>query len=127
NSRNRLSGGFTLQTRDSQNAQLLGFVDELDGRGYSVDLGWTFTIAPRKIHDFRVRLNRDRNRTLPWFAGRENTADLLGIIGPSTNNPVNWGPPNLSFTNFGGLTDGAPVLRRNQTISITDSVSVIRG
>ena len=44
----------------------------------------------------------------------ENVAAELGIAGTSQN-PMNWGPPNLSFTNYAGLSDGNASLNRNQT------------
>ena len=40
---------------------------------------------------------------------------------------MNWGPPNLSFTNFGGLTDGNYSLNRNQTSAVGDSLLWVRG
>ena len=49
----------------------------------------------------------------------------LGIGGVS-NDPINWGPPNLNFTNFGGLSDASPVLRRDQTAGFTESISILR-
>ena len=46
---------------------------------------------------------------------------MLGINGVSQN-PANWGLPNLSFTNFGSLQDTNPVSDRNQTVSFTDQM-----
>ncbi len=40
---------------------------------------------------------------------------------------MNWGPPNLRFTNYGGLTDGNSSLNRNQTSSAGDSLLWVRG
>ena len=78
------------------------------------------------MHDLRFRFNRDHSQTTPFFAGLEDTARLLGIEGPSTK-PVNWGPPNLNFTNLGDLTDASAVQRLNGYWSITDSVSFVKG
>jgi len=50
----------------------------------------------------------------------------LGILGTSQN-PANWGPPNLSFTNYAGLSDGNYSLNRNQTSSVSDSLLWVRG
>ena len=41
--------------------------------------------------------------------------------------PINYGPPNLNFTNFGALSDGMPVLTRNQSQEFGDSVNLIHG
>lgn len=123
--KNRLSGGVSWQRRENENPTLFGFLDEISGKGYTVDLGWSFTLGPKKINDFRLRVNRDRNETVPYFAYRENVAASLGIHGPS-DKPVNWGPPNLSFTNFASLSDGNPILRRNQNVSLIESVSIVQ-
>jgi trimeric autotransporter adhesin len=40
---------------------------------------------------------------------------------------VDYGPPNLNFTNFGALSDGQPVLTRNQSQGGTESVILSRG
>ncbi|MDZ4801621.1 MAG: TonB-dependent receptor [Bryobacteraceae bacterium] len=125
--KNRISGGYTRQSRNSNNPQLLGYIDDISGSGYTVDAGWTFIIGPKRVNDLRFRINRDRNETLPYFANRENTSAALGISGPAVNNPLTWGPPNINFTNFADITDAAPLLRHNQTVSITDSVSISRG
>ena len=53
-------------------------------------------------------------------------AEELGITG-SSSNPVNFGPPNLNFTNFSGLSDANYTLTRNQTQIANDSINVIRG
>ena len=54
-----------------------------------------------------VTFNRNRNETTPFFAYGPDVAAELGIAGTSTN-PVDYGPPNLNFTNFGALSDGQP-------------------
>ena len=126
NQKHRISGGFNWQNRGNEPVQTYGFVDDTSGHGYTIDTGWTWTIAPKVVHDLRFRFNRDHSLTNPYFAGLLDTARLLGIEGPSTD-PVNWGPPNLSFTNIGDLTDASPVQRLNGYWSITDSVSFVKG
>ena len=123
--KNRISGGFNWQRRDNQNPHLFGWSDEVQGRGITADIGWSFTMGPRKVHDFRFRFNRDRNLTVPYFAFKENVAKDLGISGPAQN-PLTWGPPNLNFTNFADLTAANPILRRNQNVSLIDSVSIVQ-
>jgi hypothetical protein len=126
NQKHRLSGGLNWQTRDNETAQTFGFVDNASGHGYTIDTGWAWTVAPKIVHDLRFRFNRDHSQTTPFFAGLEDTARLLGIEGPSTK-PLNWGPPNLSFTNLGDLTDASAVQRLNGYWSITDSISIVKG
>src|SRR5262249_49340392 len=70
--------------------------------------------------------SRNRNNTLPFFSYRQNVAGDLGISGTSSD-PINFGPPNLNFTNFGNLTDAAPLVRRDQTSGVSDGITWVRG
>jgi hypothetical protein len=124
--KHRLSGGFTYQRRTSEIGQLFGWTDSSSGSGSGIDLGWSYSIRPSMNHDLRVRLHRDRNETMPFFANTQNVAAELGIAGPS-NDPVTWGPPNLGFTNYGDLNEASAVSRRNQTFTISDGLSIVKG
>ena len=48
----------------------------------------------------------------------------LGIAG-TDQSPLDWGPPNLSFTNFGSLSDSSASLNRSQTTNFTDTVTYV--
>jgi len=124
--RDNIQLNLNLQSRSAENAQLYGFRDETDGRGQSWNLAWTRNLGPRRIHRLGFNFSRNRSQTLPFFAFGADVAARLGIGGVS-NEPINFGPPNLSFTNFGGLSDASPVLRRDQTSAVTDSITVVRG
>lgn len=124
--KHRLSGGFSLQSRTSEIGQLYGWTDTVKSKGWAIDLGWNYSISAQLIHDLRLRLNRDRSQTFPYFSYTQNVAGALGIEGPSTD-PINWGPPNLGFTNYGDLSDASANLRRNQTFSLSDSLNIVRG
>jgi len=50
----------------------------------------------------------------------------IGIQGTSPA-PLNYGPPNLSFTNFGNMTDGTPLVKRDQMSALRDAMTVVRG
>src|SRR5262249_26808621 len=62
---------------------------------------------------------------VPFFANTTDVAAQLGIKGTSSD-PINHGPPNLSFTNYGGLTDASPLLSRNQTVSFNEGLQFTR-
>ena len=117
NRKNRLDGSFNLQDRNSVGAQLYGFRDPGDGRGINTSFGWTHNFTTRTINSLRYSFSRNRTQTVPFFAYGEDVAAELGIQGVSSN-PINYGPPNLSFTNYGGLTDASAVLVRNQTSGV---------
>ncbi len=48
----------------------------------------------------------------------------MGIKG-TEQDPLNYGPPTLSFTNFSSLSDGAASLNRSQTTNFTDNVTYV--
>ena len=70
---------------------------------------------------FRVDFNRSRTQTQNLYAFQQNVAGNAGVTGISQN-PFDWGLPNLSFTDFGSLNDANPQLVRNQTISFSDNL-----
>ena len=124
--KDRVSGNFSWQNRDGQNAQLFGFLDESDGHGWSADLSWSRNLTPRTIQNIRTRFTRNLSNAMPYFAGRRDIATELGIQGASQD-PINWGPPNLNFTNFGALRDGAPSSRRDLQMNVSSGWNFVRG
>jgi hypothetical protein len=124
--RDRLSGAFHLQSRGGESTQLFGFRDEASGRGLSASLGWMRHFGANQVNDVRVSFSRNRADTLPYFSYGPDVADELGIQGTSPD-AINNGPPNLSFTNFGDLTDASPLRRRDQSVNLSDAVTWVRG
>ena len=122
----RLSFSYSLRSSQSNALQTFGFVDARGGRGQSARLGWTRNLRPDVINSLQLRYTRNRNQTLPYFAFGQDVAGELGITGTS-DDPINYGPPNLTFTNFGNLTDASPSLRRDQTFQISEGVTLVRG
>jgi hypothetical protein len=126
NDKNRFSLSFAMQSRNGKQAQLYGFEDKLDGFGWQSEVGWTHNFGPRTINAFHWAFSRNRSNYLPYFANGPNVAAALGIQGTSSD-PLNYGPPNLSFTNFGNMTDGTPLVKRDQASAWRDAVTVVRG
>ena len=126
NDKNRFSLSFAMQSRNGRQAQLYGFEDKLDGFGWQSEVGWTHNFGPRTINAFHWAFSRNRSNYLPYFANGPNVAAALGIQGTSPD-PLNYGPPNLSFTNFGNMTDGTPLVKRDQASALRDAVIVVRG
>jgi hypothetical protein len=124
--KDRLSGSYNLRTQDSEAAQLFGFRDTTGGRSQSASLGWTHNFSASVINSLNLTYSRNRIEMLPFFAFGEDIAGNLGIEGTSSD-PVNYGPPNVTFTNFGDLTDGSPMLRRDQTFGASEGVTWVRG
>jgi hypothetical protein len=124
--KDRLDSNFNFQNRNSNSLQLFGFRDSMDGTGFSQTLGWSHTLGARATNSLRFILSRNTSETLPFFAYSTDIAAQLGIKGTSSD-PINYGPPNLSFTNFGGLTDASPLLRRDQTFSVNEGFQFTKG
>ena len=126
NDRNRLSLSFAMQSRNGRQSQLYGFQDKLDGFGWQSEAGWTHNFGPRAINALHWAFSRNRSNYVPYFANGPNVAAAMGIQGTSPD-PINYGPPNLSFTNFGNMTDGTSLVKRDQASALRDAVTVVRG
>jgi hypothetical protein len=126
NAKNRLSFNYSLQNRSSHTQSLFGFIDSSSGRGQSTSASWTHNFTTRLISNFSYSFSRNQSQTLPYFAYGQNIAAQLGITGVSTD-PVNYGPPTLSFTNFSGLSDTSPTISSSQTSSLSEGVTWSHG
>ena len=124
--KDRISVNVGGQTRSGQSAQLFGFVDESSGHSYNADLSWTRNHSARLIQTLRARVSRNVSDLVPFFANKQNVAADLGIRG-AAQDPVNYGPPNLNFTNFGRLADGSPLQRHDLNASVAASFVYVRG
>lgn len=122
----RLAYHISVQRRSGDNANPFGFLDTTSGSGLSTDLAWTHNFTARTIANTRATFNRNTNDATPFFANGANVAADLGISGTSTN-PLNYGPPALNFTNYGGLTDANPNRTRNQGEGLGENVILSRG
>jgi hypothetical protein len=117
--KDRLNFNFQKQNSNSDSHQLFGFLDTGDTSGLSFNAGWSHSFRPRLINSANFSISRSRNLTTPYFAYKIIDPPL-GINGPSQD-PINSGPPSLSFTNFSSLSDGTPNLSRNQTATFSDN------
>ena len=124
--KDRFSFQMGYQRRDQDTAQPFTFLDTVSGYGFNGVVQWTRNISPTLISNARVQFNRNTNQSTPFFANGNNVAAQLGIAGTSSN-PLDYGPPNLNFTNFGALSDGTASLTRNQSQDFGESLTTIRG
>lgn len=93
--------------------------------GQGVTLGLTANISRRFIHTSQFYFTRTRTQSYNSFAFNDNVAGALGITGVSTA-PIDYGIPQINFTNFSGLNDSVPSLTRNQTFRYADSFAFLR-
>lgn len=123
--KDRLSGGIGWQRSHGTNPNFLGFVDTSNNYGVNVNIGWAHTYSKNVVQNLNFNFSRYRTQLAPYFAGLDQDVALqLGIQGTS-GLPLDWGPPNLSFTNFSGLTDGIASLSRNQTSALNYGLNVV--
>jgi hypothetical protein len=122
--KDRLTFNVQTQGRDSQSETLFGYHDNSTGNGYSASVGWSHSFAPRFNNSATVSMSRNISKTAPYFAYTQNVAGALGITG-TDQEPINYGPPSLSFTNFGGLSDGTASVGRSQTVSFNDGITYV--
>jgi len=125
-SNDRLNGGVGYQQSSSVTPNLFQFIDTGSGRGINANVSWSHSFTRKLTNSLNYTFSRMTQQSNPYFAGRENVADELGILGTSQQSS-NWGPPNLSFTNYGSLSDGNYSLNRNQTSSLGDSLAWTHG
>ena len=124
--KDRLNFSIGYQGTDSSTPNLFQFVDSGASRALNTGLGWSHTFTSRIVDNLQFGFSRQRQQQSPYFAGLENVAATLGISGTSQN-PLNWGPPNLGFNNYASLSDGNASLNRNQTASIGNTLSWVHG
>lgn len=121
----RLSLTESFQRRKSDTAQLFGFLDPGSGFGDNTVLSWTHNVGSNALNTATLTFNRSRTTQDSYFSYGTNVAAELGIQGTSQE-PVNFGPPTLSFTNFASLTDSLPSDAVVQYLSEGDSYSWVK-
>ena len=89
-------------------------------RSFDIPVSYTRSIG-KLTNIVRADFNRSRTRTQNLYAFRDDITGALGITGVSQN-PFDWGLPNLSFTNFASLQDTTPQLGRPQTYTFSDNM-----
>ena len=89
-------------------------------RSFDVPISYTRSIG-KLTNIVRADFNRSRSHTQNLYAFNDDVTGALGITGVSQN-PFDWGLPNLSFTDFASLQDTTPSLTRNQTYTFSDNV-----
>lgn len=121
----RLALTESFQRRKSDTAQLFGYLDPGSGFGDNTVLSWTHNVGANALNTASVTFNRNRTTQDSYFSYGANVAAELGIQGTSQE-PINYGPPTLTFTNFASLTDALPSNAAVQYVSEGDSYSWVK-
>jgi hypothetical protein len=124
-SKDTLSVTYSMRRGGSLSAATFPGLDTQNSNfGQNVGLSGNHSFRPRLILNWRLSLNRTRTEATNQFSYNNNVAGDLGITGVSQE-PINWGPPVISFTNYGGISLAAPSLTRNQTISFSGGMNKV--
>jgi trimeric autotransporter adhesin len=122
--KDRFSFNEQYSRNSADTTNLYGFKDTSSGYGLSASAGWSHSFKPRFSSSLNFNFSRNISKGSPYFAYLTNVANELGIAGTSQD-PISWGPPNVSFTNFTGMSDGTASVNRSQTASLTESVTYV--
>jgi hypothetical protein len=115
NPRNQLYGGFAFQSTRASSPNLFGFVDTTDSLGSSTNINWFHRAGQRLFVNLGYRFSRLATLSTPFWEDRENVSGEAGITG-NNQDPMNWGPPGLTFASgLAGLSDAQSSHNRNQT------------
>lgn len=125
--RNHLSGSFAYSGTRTDRPNLFGFLSKTENTGLAVAVNWLHTFSQRLYAVLGYQFSRATARTTPFFAHRRNVSGEAGIAG-NNQEPVNWGPPSLSFASgIAGLSDVQSSLTRNQTSGVSLDTGLSRG
>ena len=117
--KNQFSGNFGMQSTRTDNTNLFGFLDTGRSFGSNIQLNWRHQFTQRAFVNFGVQFSRFSSKNVPFFANTTNISGLAGING-NNQEPLNWGPPALSFANgIAGLSDIQYSSIHNQTSGVS--------
>jgi hypothetical protein len=115
NPKNQIYGGFAFQSARTASPNLFGFTDTSTVLGINTRINWSRHLSPWTFLNLGYQFSRLATRTTPYWEDRENVSGDAGILG-NNQDPVNWGPPSLTFASgLAGLSDAQSSFDRNQT------------
>ncbi|MEO8372827.1 MAG: TonB-dependent receptor, partial [Candidatus Solibacter sp.] len=116
--KNSLNGSMGYQRTSNNNPNFFHFTDENRTQGINLNLSWRHTFNRTLFGTATATYSRQSIRDTPFFANQVNVSGDAGITG-NNQDPVNWGPPALSFsTGYAGLNTGQANFIRNQTSAL---------
>ena len=123
NSKNDLYGDFAFQSTREGSPNVFGFLDTSDVLGFNTGMHWSHRFNQRLFLNLGYRFSRLATRITPYWENRENVSGQAGITG-NNQDPMNWGPPNLTFSSgVAGLSDAQSSFDRNQTSAFSYTMS----
>ena len=96
-----------------------------------------YTVGYHKLTNiFNANWNRATSQATNFFTNTTDIATNIGILGPPSGSqpapalnadPLNFGLPDVTLSNFTGLSEQQPSLSLSQTISLSETLSLIHG
>lgn len=125
--RNFFAGTFAWQSTRTDTPDLFGFLDTGSNSGINSTATYRRTFTPRTFVNFGVQFSRYAARVTPYYSFRRNLSADAGIMG-NNQEPVNWGPPTLTFASgLTPLTQAPASLDRNQTAGLSVDAFLAHG
>lgn len=125
--KDNLTGTLQTQSTRTDNPNLFGFLATGNQLTNAATVTWRHTFSSRFFFNLGYLFNRDASRQVPFYANRVNFSAAARITG-NNQEPINWGPPALTFANgispLGETPYSSP---RNQTNGVSAEVFSARG
>jgi trimeric autotransporter adhesin len=122
----QISGNFSYQSMRSDNPNIFNFQDKSKTSSLGIGTNYSRSFGQRSSMRLGYQFTRSTSRTTPHFADRVNISGAAGISG-NNQDPTNWGPPNLSLSNYAQLTDGKASFDRELTHFASAAFRLSRG
>ena len=106
NGKNQMFGTFQYQRMTTSTGNLFGFPDSNQVSTLNTNVNWSHRFSQFLSLRTGYQFTDIGTDLTPYFANRENVSGLAGITG-NDQDPANWGPPSLAFSNgVAGLATG---------------------
>ncbi len=113
-------------------ADNLNLYPELGGKtqtnARTVELGYTLS-KNRLTNNLTLNWNRSTTNITNYFTNSNDVADAAGIriFGGQPTNPLNYGLPNLTLTQFTGFNEQQPAFQINQALGLSEASTWTHG
>lgn len=127
NPRNQIRGTTTYNHSRSTSSSLLGFTNQSTSWNYGANGTWSRRINTFMSMQVTHAFSLQRSRRQPFFAQLRNVSGDAGITG-NDQDPRNWGPPTLLFSNsVSSLSDASFNSSRTMSNNTTVDTNWTRG
>ena len=126
NAKFNVNGSYNFSSqRENTLSNFVGIGGHDSTRSQNLTLGLSHNWTPHVVETTSVNWSRNRVQLLSdnSYNAAFSPASLGINLGPGTPLAVDYGIPQVSFTNYSGFNDPIPSLVRNQTLRVDDNLS----